>query len=117
MPVPNLSKEEDFYFYINDNVKDDLTELMVSIVEDYGNPDHLQQTSWYQVFFKDETRSKNIKSFWSVSQELAHYLIQKGKLVSYFHGLQVWACEHDNLEDALEVLRNPNNLRPPLWTN
>ena len=116
MSVPNLSKEEDFYFYIDQNVKDDLTDLIVAIVEDYSDPESLHDALWYETFFHDNERSQNIKSFWSVSNGLASYLSINKRLVSSFHGLQVWACEDDNLEDALQFLRLPRNLRPPLWS-
>lgn len=116
MSIPNLSKEEDFYFYIHENVKDNLTDLIVSIVEDYGDPESLRDVLWYETFFHDNERSKNIKSFWSVSKGLARYLTINKKLVSSFHGLQVWACEHDNIEDGLYFLRFPSNLKPPLWS-
>lgn len=116
MSIPNLSKEKDFYFYIHENVKDNLTDLIVSIVEDYSDPESLHDALWYKIFFHDNERSQNIKSFWSVSKGLARYLTINKKLVSSFHGLQVWACEDDNLEDALHFLRKPSNLRPSLWS-
>lgn len=116
MSIPNLSNEEDFYFYINDNVKDNLTDLIVSIVEDYGDPNYLYDVHWYQRFFYTNNQSQNIKSFWSVSPDLARYLSINKRLVSSFHGLQVWACEEDSIEDALQFLKNPSNLRPPLWS-
>jgi hypothetical protein len=116
MSTPNLSDEQDFYFYINDNVKDNLTDLIVSIVEEYGDPNYLYDVPWYQRFFDNNNQSQNIKSFWSVSTDLARLLIKNKKLVSSFHGLQVWACEENSIEDALQFLKNPTNPRPPLWS-
>lgn len=106
MSIPNLSKEEDFYFYIHKNVKDNLTDLIVSIVEDYGDPESLRDVLWYETFFYDNERSQNIKSFWAVSKELATLLIENEKLVSDFHGFYVWACESDNLEQDLQFLQS-----------
>ena len=104
MSIPNLA-EQDFYFYLDANLKEDLTDLIVSIIEDYGNFEAVSETTWYKIFFKDVTRGRNIKSFQSVSSELADFLITQNQIVANFHGIPVWACEKDSPEEAMLTLR------------
>ena len=105
MSILTHIEEEALHFYLDANLKEDLTDLIVSIIEDYGNFEAVSETPWYKMFFQDVTRSKNIKSFQGVSSGLAEFLISQNQIVANFHGIPVWACEEETPEEAIECLR------------
>ena len=112
MTFPSLLTEEAYYFYISSNVKDNFTDLIVSIIEDYAVEEYLLQSLWYQELFLNDSRAVKIKSFWSISSDLFILLKDAGHLVTKFHGLHLWACEQDSFEDALQFLKSHNTSNP-----
>ena len=99
--------EKAYLFYIDKNVKDNFTDLIVSILEDYAPQSYLVEAPWYQDLFLNDTRAIKIKSFWSVSPELFSLLKETNHLVTHFYGFHLWACEQATFEIALQFLKNP----------